>query len=383
MTDQDEHVGRLAAANNELGFQLLSQLIEEEKGEGHNVFISSFSVALALAMTYNGAEGETRRAMARVLGLTDLSLEEVNETNAALMAMQEGLDAQVQLAIANSIWLRQGVEPAPDFIQRIRDYYAGEVASLDFGDPEAADVINAWVAGETNDKIKELVKPGDIKLAILILINAVYFKGIWATQFDEAKTEERDFALPDGSHQRHPMMSQSGEYRYYENERFQAVSLPYGEGRGSGWISMYLFLPKPTVPLDAFMSTLTLESWQQWMSSFYPMEGDIVLPRFKIEYGTDLISNLKKLGGEILAGTDFVGMGAGPLFISKVIHKTFVEVNEEGTEAAAATAVVMARGLSYRFSMVLDRPFFCAIRDNETGLLLFTGVVQDPTHIRD
>ncbi|MGC9358553.1 MAG: serpin family protein, partial [Anaerolineae bacterium] len=116
---------------------------------------------------------------------------------------------------------------------------------------------------------------------------------------------------------------------------------------------------------------------------FYQMEGDIVLPRFKIEYGTDLLSNLKKLGGEILAGTDFVGMGAGPLFISKVIHKTFVEVNEEGTEAAAATAVVMARGLSYRFSMVLDRPFFCAIRDNETGLLLFTGVVQDPTQSKD
>jgi len=340
------------------------------------VFLSSFTVAIALAMAYNGAEGKTKQAMAKVLGLTGLGLQEVNEANATFMSMQGGLDPKVQLAIANSIWACNGIELAPDFVRRIRDHYSGEVVNLDFSDPGAADMINEWVASKTNEKIRELVTSGDVRSAILILINAVYFKGIWTTQFDEEKTEERAFTLLDGSRKRHPMMSQSGYYDYCENELFQAVSLPYGERR----ISMYVFLPKPTISTDRFLKALTVENWQQWMSRFHEMEGEVVLPRFRVEYGADILPNLVALGGGEFAGVDFLGMGAGPLVISKVIHKTFVEVNEEGTEAAAVTAVLMPTGLGHRFSMVVDRPFFCAIRDNETGVLLFMGLVLDPTH---
>jgi len=371
--DTNSDVDKLVAANNDLGFRLLSQLVEQEAGK--NVFLSSLSVAIALAMTYNGAEGKTKQALARVLGLTGLGLQEVNEANAAFLSMQEGLDSKVQLAIANSIWARNGIELASDFIRRIRDYYAGEVVNLDFSDPGAAAVINKWVASKTNEKIRELVTSGDVISAILILINAVYFKGIWTTQFDEEKTEERAFTLLDGSRKRHPMMSQSGHYDYYENELFQAISLPYGERR----ISMYVFLPKPTISIDGFLKALIVENWQQWMSKLYKMEGDVVLPRFKVEYGADILPNLMALGGGALAGPDFPGMGAGPLVISKVIHKAFVEVNEEGTEAAAATALTMVMGLIPRFRMIVDRPFFCAIRDNETGVLLFMGFVLDPT----
>jgi len=371
--DTNSDVGKLVAANNDLGFRLLSQLVEQEAGK--NVFLSSLSVAIALAMTYNGAEGKTKQALARVLGLTGLGLQEVNEANAAFLSMQEGLDSKVQLTIANSIWARNGIELASDFIRRIRDYYAGEVVNLDFSDPGAADIINRWVASKTNEKIRKLVTSGDVISAILILINAVYFKGIWTTQFDEEKTEERAFTLLDGSRKRHPMMSQSGHYDYYENELFQAISLPYGERR----ISMYVFLPKPTISIDGFLKALTVENWQQWMSKLYKMEGDVVLPRFKVEYGADILPNLMALGGGALAGPDFPGMGAGPLVISKVIHKAFVEVNEEGTEAAAATALTMVMGLMPRFRMIVDRPFFCAIRDNETGVLLFMGFVLDPT----
>lgn len=373
-TANDTHsdVSKLVAANNDLGFRVLSQLVKQDPGK--NVFLSSFSVAIALAMTYNGAEGKTKQAMAKVLGLTGLSLQEVNVANAAFMSMQDGLDPKVQLAIANSIWARNGIELAPDFIQRIRGYYAGEVANVDFGDPGAADIINKWVAGKTNEKIRELVTPDIVRSAILILINAIYFKGIWTSQFDEEKTEEKAFTLLDGSRKRHPMMSQSGRYDYYENENFQAVSLPYGERR----ISMYVFLPKPTVSISGFQKTLTAETWQQWMSRFHKMEGNVVLPRFRMGYGVDLLPNLVALGGKELAGVDFLRMGAGPLVISNVIHKTFVEVNEEGTEAAAATAVVMLMGLAHRFNMVVDRPFFCAIRDNETGTLLFMGFVLEP-----
>lgn len=371
--DSNSDVGKLVAADNGLGFRLLSQLVDWDGGK--NVFLSSFSVAVALAMTYNGAEGKTKQAMARVLGLTGLDLRKVNEVNASFMSMHNGLDPQVQLAIANSIWARDGIELAPDFIRRIRDYYSGEVANLNLSDPGAADIINKWVASRTNEKIRKLVTSGDIRSAILVLINAIYFKGVWTTQFDEDKTEERAFALLDGSRKRHPMMSQSGDYDYYENESFQAVSLPYGERR----ISMYVLLPQPAVSFDEFLKILTVENWQQWMARFHEMKGDVVLPRFKVEYGADLLPNLVALGGQELAGEDFLGMGGGPLVISKVVHKTFVEVNEEGTEAAAATAVVMLRGSARRFRMIVDRPFFSVIRDNETGTLLFMGFVLDPT----
>jgi serpin B len=372
-SDMNPDAAKLVTANNDLGFRLLSQLVDPESGK--NVFLSSFSVAIALAMAYNGAEGQTKRAMAKVLGLTGLELQRVNATNVALMSMQAGLDPQVQLAIANSIWARDGIEPSPDFGRRIQEYYAGKVINLDFDDPGAADVINKWVADKTNEKIVELVTQGTVSQAILILINAVYFKGLWTTQFDEEKTEKRAFTLLDGSRNRHPMMSQSGCYDYYENELFQAVGLPYGERR----VSMVVFLPKPAVSMDGFLQALSVENWQQWTSGFYEMEGDVVLPRFKVEYGANLLPNLIALGGGELAGPDFLGMGAGPLLISKVIHKTFVEVNEEGTEAAAATAVVMERGIPDRFSMIVDRPFFCALCDRETGVLLFMGFVLDPS----
>ena len=370
--DTQSNVSRLVAANNDLGFRLLSQLVKQDPDK--NLFLSSFSVAIALAMAYNGAEGETKRAMAQVLGLAGLGLQEVNAANAAFMSMQGALDPKVHLAVANSIWVGKGIELAPDFVQRIRDYYAGDVANVDFHQPGAADIINKWVAGKTHDKIRGVVTPEVVKSAILILINAIYFKGIWTRQFDEEETEERAFTLLDGSRKQHPMMSQSGYYDYFENESFQAVSLPYGEGR----ISMYVFLPKPTVSIGEFQQALTTDNWQQWMSRFYWMEGDLVLPRFKVEYGVDLLPNLVALGGRELAGVDSLGMGAGPVAISNVIHKAFVEVNEEGTEAAAVTAVVVVFSPEPRFRMIVDRPFFCAICDNETGALLFMGFVVNP-----
>ncbi len=363
----------LVSGYNRLGFRLLSELVTPDSSE--NVFLSSFSIAMALAMTYNGAEGETRQAMAELLGITGLDLEEVNRANAGFMAMQEGVDPGVQLAVANSIWSGTGAEPDPGFVDRLRRFYDGEARNLDFKAPGAADVINQWVSGKTKEKIKELVTEGQIKTAILVLINAITFKGTWTNRFDEKKTMDKTFTLQDGTRKQHPMMWKSGEYDYFENESCQAISLPYGEGR----MSMVVFLPKPGVSAGKFRKMLSLKNWQKWMAGFYGMQGLIVLPRFKVEYGEDLLPHLVELGGGALADEDFLGMGVGPLIISSVIHKVFMEVNEEGAEAAAATAVVMARGSSSTFSMVVDRPFFCAICDNLTGMLLFMGMVNDPT----
>jgi serine protease inhibitor len=370
----DADLQKLIDANNDFGFRLLAWLVEQDAGE--NVFISSFSVAIALAMTYNGANGQTREALAELLGLTGLSLQQVNEANFRLMSMQDTLDPKIQLAMANSIWVRIGSALSPDFAQRIKEYYTGEAVNLDFKRADAADIINRWVENKTHEKIRELVTPPAICPAILILINAIYFKGIWANQFDKEQTAERDFHTFDGNHKPCPMMSQSGTYPYYETPEFQAVSLPYGEGR----ISMYVFLPKPAYSISDFQKTLTADNWRNWVGRFHAAEGDIVLPRFGIEYGKDLVKGLKVLGGDVVAGEDFTGIGAGPLIISNVIHKTFIEVNEEGTEAAAATAIIALRGLpSQPFKMAIDRPFFAAIRDNATGALLFTGFIVDPT----
>jgi len=370
-------VERLAAASNDFGFRLLAQLAEQDAGK--NLFVSPSSVAMALAMTYNGAKGTTKQAMAETLGLAGMSRQEVNEAHAALRESLEDPDPDVQLAVANSLWGRKDLAFQPDFIQRNTDCYGAEIASVDFLAPGTLDTINGWVKEKTHDKIDDLVKQPDLNVdTVLILINAIYFKGIWTVPFDEAGTEEGTFTLLDGTEQRRPMMSQSGHYNYYEDETVQAVSLPYGNGR----ISMYIFLPREQERFVEFQKALSAGDWKRWMVLFHDAEGEITLPRFKVEYEGELSQPLTGLGMGVAFGdqADFSGMGADPLQISRVRHKTFVEVNEEGTEAAAATAVVM-RAMSLApppFKMVVDRPFFCAIRDNQTGAILFMGFIVEP-----
>jgi serpin B len=374
VTNQD--LNKLIAANNDFGFRLLSWLARQEAGK--NIFISSFSVAMALTMVYNGAEGKTKEALAELLGLSELGLQQINEANASLISPTGVIDPKVQLMIANSIWLRNGITPSSNFIQQIKDYYSGEVTSLDFEHSKAADIINQWVADKTRDMISGIVSPSDVRSAILILINAIYFKGMWAREFDKARTVERDFHKLDGSRQPCQMMSQSGNYDYYEADDFQAISLPYGTGR----ISMYIFLPASTYSIHDFQKSINAKTWGKWLDGFDEAEGEVMIPRLKIEYGKDLLTGLKALGGNEIADEDFAGMGAGPLQISSVMHKAIVEVNEEGTQAAAVTAVMMGRGLSIpskRFTLIADRPFFMAIRDNGTGAVLFTGIVWNPT----
>jgi len=367
----------LAAASNGFGFRLLAQLAEQDPGK--NLFVSPSSVAMALAMTYNGAKGTTKQAMGETLGLSGMSRHEVNKAHAALRESLEDPDPNVQLAVANSLWGRKDLTFQPDFIQRNTDCYGAEIASVDFLALGTLDTINGWVKEKTHDKIDDLVKQPDLNAdTVLILINAIYFKGIWTVPFDEARTEEGTFTLLDGTEQRRPMMSQSGHYNYYEDETVQAVSLPYGDGR----VSMYIFLPKEQDGFMEFQKALSSRDWQRWMVLFHKVEGEVTLPRFKVEYEGELSRALTDLGMGVAFGgeADFSGMGAGPLWISKVRHKTYVEVNEEGTEAAAATAVVMMRMALplQRFKMVVDRPFFCAIRDNQTGAILFMGFIVEP-----
>jgi len=369
---------RLIAATSRFSFKLYNQLLKQ--GTSKNRFVSPSSVLLALAMTYNGAEGETRQAMARALELEGLSSEEVNRGFADLKSMLGSADPKLQLNIANSLWARKGFALKPDFIQRTKEFYAAEVTSLDFSNPGAPGTINSWVKNNTGGRIDKIVdKISDD--TILFLINAIYFKGQWTVEFEKSKTREDDFKLADGSQKKLPMMSQSGKYNYYKGKDFQAVSLPYGSGR----MSMYVFLPDKSTSLDQFERNLTAANWETWMKSFRVAPGELMLPRFRVEYEVNLNDALKALGmSEAFDSTraNFSGIAQGGIYISEVKHKTIAEVNEEGTVAAAVTSVgiqvASVQPPQENFIMKVDRPFFVAIRDNVTGTVVFMGSIADP-----
>jgi serpin B len=372
--------GRLVAGNERFGFKLFAEITRQDAGK--NVFISPASVGLALAMTYNGAVGETKQAMERTLEIQGMNLAGLNSASAQLNQALESTDPKVELNIANSLWARKGITFNPDFIQRDKQFYGADVTALDFNDPASAATINSWVADKTKGKIDKIVDQIDPQ-SILFLINAIYFKGKWSVEFDKAKTKDDMFTTGSGQQKRHPMMQQSGKYNYYESNAFQAVGLPYG----GGGASMYLFLPKTGTSLDDFQKTLTAANWDSWMREFVQTQGDISVPRFRIEYEIGLNEALKALGMGIAfdpARANFTGMvqTSANAFISRVKHKTFAEVNEEGTEAAAATSVEMRVTSAMRppktFRMIVDHPFFFAIRDNKTGTMLFMGSIFDP-----
>lgn len=382
MKSTDANVFALTIANTEFGFKLFSEVVKQNPRQ--NIFISPASVALALAMVYNGARGETQQAIMDALEIRGMSLDEVNRANAALRTALTNSDPKVQLVIANSLWAKQGITFEPEFLQRNQDFYQADVTKLDFNDPRAVAIINGWVSKQTRGKINQIIQQIN-SLATLFLLNAIYFKGYWSVPFDKTKTKGDIFTTLDGHQKKHPMMAQSGKFDYYRGQGFQAVSLPYG----SGGASMYVFLPDQDSSLMEFQQRLTAKEWNM-MTRFDRTEGHIVLPRFKVEYETDLNDALKALGMGIAfdqTRADFSGICAVPptqnVYLDRVKHKTFVEVNEEGTEAAAVTSIGMvAAGLMLSppkpFTMIVNRPFFCAIRKNKTGAMLFMGSIIDP-----
>ena len=369
-TIDDPDVSSVASANTRFGFKLLQDL--RERDSGANIFISPLSISIALTMTYNGAVGETEHAMAEVLEIEGLDRDAVNHSNAALRNSLENPDPKVEISIANSIWSRQGVEFNADFLERNRVFFGAEIASLDFSAPQATETINEWVNTNTNGKIEKIVDRISPQ-TLLFLINAIYFKGNWQDEFDKSQTRPGIFHLSDENEKRVEMMRREGEYPYFRGENFEATSLPYGDGR----LGMYIFLPNRDSNLNKFLGNLNAGNWGDWISQFQDRRHDMMLPRFKLEYEVSLNDTLEALGMGIAfgSGADFSGMGPS-LFISEVKHKTFVEVNEEGTEAAAVTAVVGVKSVPSVFRV--DRPFFFAIYDAETETILFMGTVTEP-----
>jgi serine protease inhibitor len=373
------NTNELVRADNRLGLDIFSYLSVERPQE--NVFISPLSIALALQMTAHGAANLTWDAMAGAMYAGHLDRSGILAGNADLRNQLLKADPKVRLDIANSLWLRKGVKLQKRFSDDCAKYYGAGVTVLDFARADAVTTINNWVAKNTGDRIKQVISqltPDEI----IVLINAIYFKGKWTKEFDPRETGTRSFYFADGKTTDRKMMNREGRYRYREDGEMQAVALPYGDGR----LNMYIFLPREKEGLGGLVAGLGPEVMDRLFDAFSERKGEIVLPRFKIEFENSLTKVLKLLGmGPAFSpGADFSGMVVPPstAAISEVIHKTFIEVNEEGTEAAAVTAVRMvATAMPNRdenFSLVCDHPFLVAIRDDVTGSVLFLGAIYDP-----
>jgi len=366
----------LVKGNTEFAFDLYAKLRD---GEG-NIFFSPYSISSALAMTYAGAKGNTAEQMASVLHFEPGSVHAAFSDIHGILDKGEKKQAY-ELHIANALWVQKYYPLQREFTDLTAQHYAAGLKQCDFaGDAEQArKQINAWVEDKTRDKITELIGPGLLdRLTRLVLTNAIYFKGIWANQFKRELTHPAPFTLGDGKKTEAALMHQKGNFGYLETDDLQVLEMPC---KGDD-ISMLILLPKENNGLKKLETSLTAENLHQWIPKL-KREVMVWLPKFKMTSQFMLADVLQSMGmtDAFLPSADFSGMtGKKDLFISAVIHKAFVDVNEEGAEAAAATAVVMARSASISHTTVFraDHPFIFIIHDNVSGSILFMGRVMHP-----
>jgi serpin B len=334
-------------------------------------------------MTLNGAAGETQAAMEQTLEFTGMTTDDINQSYRSLIDLLTNLDRNVAFEIGNSIWYREGMAFEQSFIDVNKEFFDAVVRAINFNHrEEAARIMNSWVKEKTRGKISEIVKADAIDAnTVMFLINAIYFKGTWTFEFKKENTRDDVFTKLDGSQIPCKMMNMTGTLSYVENDLFQAVDLPYG----NQLFSMTIFLPKLPLDVNALLAELTQENWEAWLASFDDHTIELQFPKFTLEYKLTMNDVLKALGMEIAFDkyrADFTRMYAGPerLFIDEVIHKTFVKVDEEGTEAAAVTSVeigVESSEPSYPL-MRVDRPFLFVIRDQHSNTILFMGKIVEP-----
>ncbi len=369
----------VVASANSFGFKLFTKVNDAQAGK--NVFISPFSVSMAFGMALNGANGVTLDSLKQALGDAEMSMDDINQSYKNISATLTALDPRVAFQIANSVWYKTGFSVLQQFLDDNRLYFDAEIASLDFSQPSALTTINDWVNSKTNGKIPTILSAIPPE-AVMYLINAIYFKGAWTYQFDPQYTKDNLFTCADGSTVSCRMMSQLTTFEYYVNSELQAIDLPYGDRM----FSMTVILPRSSTSIDQFAATLSEERWNAIVAGLDSSTVNLFIPKFKLEYARTLNEELKSLGMTI-AFSDFADFSritpGGGIMISEVKHKTFVEINEEGTEAAAATSIGFATTTAYGGPsfpiMRIDRPFIFAIREHQSGTILFIGKIVNPS----
>jgi serpin B len=367
-------------AENALAFELFREVnrIREEE----NIMISPLSVSYALGMTYNGAAGTTLEAFNDVLHFSDLTAEEVNGSYKDLMDQMLNLDDKVEFSIANSIWYRPGFQVLSEFLQTNNDYFDAGVQEVDFSDPQTLELINGWIEDKTKGRIKDMLDEISSN-AMMYLINAIYFNAPWKYEFVKEDTYPGDFKLLGGTNHMVDYMSVTGSFRFTSHEDFKAVELPYGDSA----FSMVVILPHPDKKVSDLLAGLDTDKWQSWFENSRYYSHRVDLPKFKYEFKELLNEPLDNLGlGDAFSpAADFTKITPpGGIYISRAIHQTFIDVQEEGTEAAAATIIEHIDGSSggehVPTYFKADRPFLYVIKENSTGAIVFIGKVGKPDY---
>ena len=366
-------------SSNQFGFNLFKDLapgIADDK----NLFISPLSISLALTMTYNGAASQTATDMQRTLGYGDQTKQTINESCRDLVHIILNLDPKVAMEIANSIWYRNTFPVKGDFLTMNKTYFDADVKPADFTNPETVDLINNWVSDKTHEKINSVISEISDE-TVMYLINAIYFKGSWTYKFETKNTAKSTFYLASGNTLRADFMNMKEKFRYMKNDLLSALELPYANGS----FSMMILLPNEGKTYHDVIASLTSDNWAQWISKLDSTNVFVQLPKFKFSYENELSGNLENLGMGIAFSdnADFTGISdAARLHVSFVLHKSFVDVNEDGTEAAAVTVVgiiytAYPGGPTYQ-DFNVNKPFVFAIKENTTNSILFMGLVKKP-----
>ena len=366
----------LTAANGNFAINVFKQINGEEPAE-KNIFISPFSISTALTMTTNGAAGPTLNEMQNTLQIAGLGLAEVNTAYKTLLNTLPLLDAATKLKLANSIWHQTNYPVVSSFLQTNSNYYNSEILPVNFREPAVVGQVNSWVENRTDGLIKEAITELDPS-TVMLLINAIYFKGAWRTKFEAANTENADFFTLAGTEQVQMMHIPASNFPYFSNDLFQAIDLPYGDSI----YSMSVFLPKAGHDVNEVVAALNGGTWAQWLNAFQPQAVELFLPKFKMAYGKKLKRPLLDMGMGLAFSdaADFSSMiQDGGVKIGEVIHKSFVEVDEKGTEAAAVTVVeIINTSVPIVPVIEANRPFLFVIRDNKTNSILFMGKMMNP-----
>ncbi len=377
-TFETTQAGELSSSINRFGLELFRKVVNATDSDS-NVCISPLSASYALTITYNGAAGKTREDMSTALALSGMSPDEVNQAYLKLTSRLTKEDKATIMEIANSIWYRTGLAVKADFTALCQNKFDALVREMDFSSPEAAEIINKWVADNTRDKIKSIIDPPIDPDIVMMLINAIYFKAVWQNPFDPQRTGPAPFTLPDRSRTECMMMNKIDAFDYYSNDLFQAIELPFGNGR----FAMTVLLPDQSITADDLIAKMDDKTMSEWFANFEETSIILHLPRFKFSSDFGLNNMLKKMGMEIAftGKADFSNMVDDRIWIDSVIHKTFIQVDEQGAEAAAATAVIMKK--SFIPSMVVDRPFLLLIREVDSGAIMFIAKVVNPVWEED
>lgn len=371
----------LVNGSGSFGFDLMQRLVEDDPHGNH--FVSPLSILMAYGMTMNGAEGETYSQMQQAFGMDGMSREQINEAARDLMELLVQFDDKVRFEIANSIWYRDTFAVEEDFLMTNQTYYDAVIEGADFDDPETVNRINNWVEDKTEGLIDEIVQGPIDPLTMMYLINAIYFNGDWTVQFDPDNTGKQPFHRPDGTSVETDMMrmEEQEDMLYKSGDDYKAVNLYYGDAG----FAMTLVLPDEGIGLENWLSGLDWNKWQEVTNNFQETKLTLEMPKFELEYEIDNFKSvLESMGIERAfnpAESDFsrINSTRDDLHISETRHKTFIRVDEEGTEAAAVTSVgIGVTSVPQIQTIRFDRPFFYVIREVESETILFMGTMNDP-----